>query len=52
MDVGQLMFECGGSSAFYHNAAESRFRAVLPTARIRWITNCCEIRMFPPANMS
>lgn len=29
MDVGQLMFECGGSSAFYHNSAESRFRAVV-----------------------
>jgi hypothetical protein len=34
IDVGQLMLECGGSSAFYHNNPEARFRAVVtqPTA--------------------
>jgi len=29
IDVGQLMLGCGGCSAFYHNASESRFRAVV-----------------------
>ena len=29
IDVGQLMQGCGGSSAFYHNGPESRFRAVV-----------------------
>lgn len=34
LDVGQLMLAGGGSSAFYHEAAEGRFRAVItqPTA--------------------
>ena len=29
IDVGQLMQEGGGGSAFYHNAAEARFKAII-----------------------
>jgi hypothetical protein len=29
MDVGELMLRSGGSSAFYHDASETRFRAVV-----------------------
>jgi hypothetical protein len=29
IDVGQLMLGSGGSSAFYHNSSESRFKAVV-----------------------
>lgn len=29
IDVGQLMLEFGGTSAFYHNSSEARFKAVI-----------------------